>query len=65
MHIYVDCTFKLLAYAQWVHQCPLTSELALQVKLHLHVFELALYPSKTCVTLPPYINMFRQSCEWR
>lgn len=62
-HIYVDCTVQWLAYAQWVHQRPLTIVLALQVKLPLHVFDFALYPSKTCATLPPCMSMFLQSCE--
>ncbi len=61
MHIDVDCTFQLVAYAQLVHQRPLTVALALQVKLQLHVFGFVLYPSKTCVTLPPYTSLFWQS----
>ncbi len=63
MHRYVDCTFQLLAYAQLIHQRPLTIALALQVKLQLHVLGFVLYPSKTCLILPPYAGIFWQSCQ--
>lgn len=62
VHIYVDCTFQSLAHAQGLHQRS-TIALALQVKLQLHVFGFALYPSNICVTLSPYMSMFWQDCE--